>query len=121
MSRITVTEPKSKSRKPTGHRARMDDRLTEPRQMSPIDQNHSGLSLLIKQHRDLGIERAGGRGEAARGNSGSRSKKNMHKSREKTHQEKQTESVKRIFVSMSISKSMNKFVAPSHKYISFKT
>ncbi len=45
------------------HQARQDDRLTGPRQTSPIDQNHSSLSLLIKQHGDLGSERAGGREE----------------------------------------------------------
>lgn len=82
MSRIVVTDLKSPSPPKNNnnnnrHRARVDDRVTGPRQTSLIDQNHSGLSLLIKQHGDLWSEKAGDRAETARGSSGSRSKKNI--------------------------------------------
>lgn len=86
MSRSVVTELKSPCTKKKKHtqtrlQAGVDDRLTGPRQTSPIDQNHSGLSLLIKQHGDLRSGRAGDRGGTVRGESRGRKR---HKLRDET-------------------------------------
>ena len=60
-----IPRPKHLKKTQSRHQAGVDDRLTGPRQTSPIDQNHSGFSLLIKQHGDLRSERAGDRGGTA--------------------------------------------------------